>query len=145
MSGKKFSLILIIIPAALIILWLAVAPSSPQISLNGAVFKVELAQTTAEQSRGLSGRASLGEREGMLFIFAATGTPAFWMREMNFPIDIIWLADDWRVADISPELSPATYPQTFSPRAPVKYVLEVASGTAQNLNLKIGDLIHFSD
>jgi hypothetical protein len=144
MSSKKFGLI-IIIPAVLIILWLAATPASPQVTLNGAVFTVELADTPDEQARGLSGRDSLGEREGMLFIFAATVTPAFWMREMNFPIDIIWLTDDWRVADISPALSPTTYPQTFSPRAPVKYVLEVASGTAQNLNLKIGDLIHFSN
>lgn len=112
--------------------------------LNGAIFSVELAQTAAEQIRGLSGRPTLGQAEGLLFVYATSTTPRFWMKEMNFPLDLIWLDQDKKVVEITPDLSPNTYPQTFSPQTPVRYVLEVAAGTAAKNNLKPGDLIHFS-
>jgi hypothetical protein len=111
---------------------------------NGAEFEVELAQTEAEQIQGLSGRAQLGATEGMLFVYATTTIPSFWMKEMNFSLDIIWLDQNQKIADITLNISPATFPTTFSPKKPVQYVLEVPAGTAVKNNLQLGDLIHFS-
>lgn len=127
----------------------AVTPSNSPLAtttirLNQAIFTVELAQTDAEKTQGLSGRLNLEQNQGMLFVYEATTTPSFWMKEMNFPLDIIWLDQNKKIVDITPDLSPDTFPQTFSPKSPVKYALEVPAGTVAKNNLKIGDLIHFS-
>ena len=126
----------------LIILALAVAgsftPTDNYLSIGGQKVMVEIANTDAARARGLSGRAALGENQGLLFIFDAPDKYDFWMKEMNFPIDIIWIDEHWRVAEISKNLSPATFPRSFQPARPVKYVLEVTAGWAEKNNLPIG-------
>lgn len=119
-------------------------PHTLSLELKGQTLTVEIARTPEEQSRGLSGRPELAETGGMLFVYEAPEQPRFWMKEMHFPIDIIWLDQKQKVVEITRNLSPQTYPQTFSPRTPIKYVLEVNAGTAAKNNLQIGDLIHFS-
>jgi hypothetical protein len=61
------------------------------VTIGSAVFSAEVASTTVEQARGLSGRAGLGQDEGMLFLFSSPGVKNFWMKDMNFPIDMIWI------------------------------------------------------
>ncbi len=61
------------------------------IVIKDTSFTAELARTPLEQTRGLSGRAALAENRGMLFVLATSTRPAFWMKEMNLPIDIVWL------------------------------------------------------
>lgn len=95
------------------------------ITVGGQEFKVEIADTEAKREQGLSGRASLPPGEGMLFEFAADTKPAFWMKEMNFPLDIAWLDPDFKIIGVERNVAPATYPQTFSPPRPIRYVLEV--------------------
>ena len=114
------------------------------LALNQAIFTVELAQTDEEKASGLSGRETLDEREGMLFVYDSEMIPSFWMKDMNFAIDIIWIDANKKITNITSNLSPNTFPQTFSPQKPIKYVLEVPAGTAAKNKLKIGDLIHFS-
>src|SRR3989344_7332267 len=76
-------------------------PHSPSdikyVKIAGQEVKVELALTPEEQTQGFSGRSGLGENEGMLFVFDTPGKYGFWMKDMLFPIDIIWLAPDSRV------------------------------------------------
>jgi len=105
--------------------------------------KIEIADDAAERTRGLSGRANLAQNHGLFFIFDAPGNYGFWMKEMNFPIDIIWLNENWRVADISKNLSPDSYPQIFFPSQPIKYVLEVNAGWSNQNDLQIGEEIQY--
>jgi hypothetical protein len=112
--------------------------------LNQAIFIVDLAQTSNEQTQGLSGRVALKGNEGMLFVYSTSTAPDFWMKDMNFPLDIIWIDQNKKIIEITPNISPNTFPTTFSPKKPVRYVLEVPADTAAKNNLKIGDLIHFS-
>ena len=67
------------------------------VKIAGQSVKVDLALTAAEQMQGLSGRTELKENEGMLFIFPQSGNYPFWMKDMNFPIDMIWLGEDLKV------------------------------------------------
>ena len=60
------------------------------VSINGGVFSVDIADTSEERAQGLSGREALLSDEGMLFIFGESSTHSFWMKEMKFPIDIIF-------------------------------------------------------
>ena len=125
----------------------------PNFVINGVQINVEIALTPEARTQGLSGRASLGEKEGMLFVFDAPGKYGFWMKDMNFPIDIVWftpsegneagLAEDLRVVSIKKDARPESYPESFTPDEEAKYVLEVESGFADKYNIQVGDRVEF--
>jgi len=108
------------------------------VKIAGQNIKVDLALTPAQQSQGLSGRTGLGTDEGMLFIFDKPGIYPFWMKDMNFPIDIIWMDENLQVVYIKKDARPELYPETYEPDTNIKYVLEVPSGFSENNNLKEG-------
>lgn len=125
------------------------------VHIAGQNIQVELALTPQEQAQGLSGRRGLKEGEGMLFVFPRPGKYSFWMKNMNFPIDIIWLADppllseggarggDLKVIYIKKDAQPESYPETYEPDRNAKYVLEVTAGFSQKNNLRAGDKVQF--
>lgn len=114
------------------------------ITFNKGRIAVDVADTEATREQGLSGRATLAENHGMLFFFDAPGRPGFWMKDMLFSIDIIWISKDWTVIDITKNLSPDTYPNAFSPAAEAQYVLEVPAGFADIHHIQIGQSLSFS-
>ena len=102
--------------------------------------------TDAEQEQGLSGRLSLSPDTGMLFVFNEPSKPLFWMKDMNFPIDMIWITPDMKVDYIKKDALPDLYPETYGPSASdgeAEYVLETTSDFSDNNNLKIGDSVGF--
>ena len=104
------------------------------------------ARTDTERDLGLGQRASLPADEGMLFIFNTPAQYAFWMKDMSFPIDMIWLDADFNIVYIASNVSPATYPETFSPNPtsePSLYVLETNAGYAARNELTIGEPLGF--
>jgi len=113
------------------------------IKIAGKILKVDLALTGEEQEQGLSGRNKLEENEGMLFVFDHIDRYAFWMKNMNFSIDIIWINDDFEVVYVKNDASPKSYPEIFKPTEKVRYVLEVNSIFSENNNLKVGDKVEF--
>ena len=112
--------------------------------LSGKKIKVELAQTKAEQELGLSGRALLPEDEGLLFVFENSAEHLFWMKDMKFAIDIIWINAEEKVVYIKRSATPDSYPEVFKPTENAKYVLEVSAGFADKNNLKEGDSVLFT-
>ncbi|MFA6076548.1 MAG: DUF192 domain-containing protein [Candidatus Paceibacterota bacterium] len=114
------------------------------VKINGQDVKVDLALTTDAQAQGLSGRSGLKTNEGMFFIFSEFGSHPFWMKDMNFSIDIIWLDEDLRIVYIKRDARPESYPETYRSQIPSKYVLEVVSGFADKNNLKEGDRVEFT-
>lgn len=64
----------------------------------------------------------------MLFVFDTEGEWGIWMKDMHFPIDIIWASQDGTVVTVAKDISPDTYPQAFYPSVPARYVLEVPAG-----------------
>ncbi|OGM97057.1 MAG: hypothetical protein A3B86_02905 [Candidatus Yanofskybacteria bacterium RIFCSPHIGHO2_02_FULL_38_22b] len=113
------------------------------IYINGRPLKVEIADEPHEQSRGLSGREFLKANEGMLFVFSQSDKHSFWMKDMKFPLDIIWIDEKKTMVDMAKNLSPEIFPATFSPSSPVKYVLEINAGWSDRHNIKVGDTISF--
>src|SRR3989344_4856986 len=114
------------------------------VKLTGQSIKVDLAFTPAIQEQGLSGRSELREAEGMLFIFSEPDQYSFWMKVMNFSIDIIWISEDMKVVYIKKDAKPELYPETYKPEKDAKYVLEVVSGFSEKNNLKEGDKVLFT-
>jgi uncharacterized membrane protein (UPF0127 family) len=104
----------------------------------------EVADNDAEKEKGLAGRSCIGANQGMLFIFKEPGKYDFWMKDMKFPIDIIWLNENKQVVKVAPNVSPATYPKTFSSDIPSMYVLELHADTAQQLNITDGVQLQFN-
>jgi len=102
---------------------------------------VEVADTNAERSLGLSGREALLPNSGMLFYFEGPGNYGFWMKDMKFSIDIIWIDENYRVAGIEKNIKPETYPSVYYPPTPIKYVLEVPAGFADLHQITVGAVV----
>ncbi len=115
----------------------------PTLKVKETEIAVDLAITKEDQIKGLSGRKSLSPEEGMLFVYNQPRKVSIWMKEMNFPIDIIWIDEKKQISYFKKEVSPDTYPESFTPNRPVRYVLEVPAGFIENHNIQIGDNVEF--
>ena len=116
---------------------------SAVVGLKGQELNVLLAKTPKHHYRGLGKRDSLGEFDGMLFVFPLSRKLGIVMRDMRFPIDIIWL-ERGEVVDIAPsvQLEPDKGNlelKVYKPRVPANLVLELPAGWAAKHQLKIGD------
>ena len=100
---------------------------------------VEIADTPHKQSLGLSNREFLDKNRGMLFVFRQPLIPAFWMKDMKFQLDIIWVDENSTITEITKNISPDTFPETFTSSSPIKYVLEVSAGWSDKNKIKVGD------
>ncbi len=114
------------------------------VTIAGQDIKVDTVTTPESRAQGLSGRGVLAEDEGMLFVFEKPGQYNFWMKDMNFAIDMIWIGEDMRVIYIKKDARPEDFLSTFGPDKDAKYVLEVNSGFSDKYNLVAGDLVEFS-
>jgi uncharacterized protein len=105
---------------------------------------VEVRDTDEERALGLSGRTELGATYGMVFIFEYPGQPVFWMKEMQFSLDIIWVRNG-EVVQIDEEVPHPTERQpqvaTVSPRVPIDTVIEVVAGFVENNGIAVGDRV----
>ncbi len=109
----------------------------PKIILGGKEFLVEIADTREKYIRGLSGRNSLDEDKGMLFLFDKLDTYGFWMKDMKFPIDIIWINGD-KVVYVLPTVNPGSYPNIFTPPVSADKVLEINAGLSRKFDITEG-------
>lgn len=112
--------------------------SHKKIIIGNTVVKVEIAESMAEKQKGLSGRNFMRKNNGMLFIFSQPDSYPFWMKNMKFPIDIIWLDENLQIINIEKNITPDTFPKKFMPRLPAKYALEVNGGWSDKNKIKEG-------
>ncbi len=99
----------------------------------------ERADTDQSRQTGLSGHECIPEKTGMLFVFEKADLHGIWMKDMNFPIDILWIDSTKKIIHIEENVDPNTYPKVFYPPTPASYVLEVASGEVERAGLKLSD------
>ena len=120
------------------------APQRAIVSINGIEISVEVANTYIKHRKGLSGRESLPKDEGMLFVFDKPGLYEFWMKEMNFPIDIVWIGEDKRVVFIKENATPESFPELLHPSLPALYVIETNAGFVKEHKISVGDTTEFT-
>ena len=77
----------------------------------------------------------------MLFVFDANDYHGIWMKDMRFPIDIIWIAEDKTIVEITRNVAPETYPTIFKPPRPVRYVIETNPYFAESFSINVGDTV----
>jgi hypothetical protein len=115
------------------------------ITQSGAEIPVEVSDTPAKRQQGLSDRPRLKKGWGMLFVFEHSGRHGFWMKDMNFPIDILWLRNR-RVVYVAENIPPPSSGEssvTVTPDKSANLVLELDAGQARALDLSVGSILDY--
>lgn len=107
--------------------------------LGGETFSVMIAGTEEEQERGLGGLSGLGASEAMVFPYEVSDYYGFWMKGMEFSIDIVWLDENSKIVHVEENVSPETYPKIFFPPTPARSVAEFSAGTIDRLGVSVGN------
>ena len=112
---------------------------------RGTDLRVEIVNSPESITQGLSGRDEIGQ-EGMLFVFPEKSSRYFWMKEMKFNLDIIWISGN-EIVKISQDVSrpePETPEQNLpliSAGQPIDKVLELNAGDADRLDIQVGNVV----
>lgn len=112
---------------------------------NGVSITAELAVSDEERQRGLMFREKLNPDQGMLFVFKDENFHSFWMKNMKFPIDFLWLDREKRIVHIERNVPPCRKPPcvSYSSDMPAMYVLELKAGSVDENQLKLYDRLEF--
>jgi uncharacterized membrane protein (UPF0127 family) len=114
------------------------------VTIKGSELKAEVVQTPAEREKGLSGRPCIESDSGMLFVFDHPGQYAIWMKDMQFPIDIVWISEEHKAVGLEFNVEPSTYPDRFVNKdQPAQYVLELKANRAKELGIVLGTPVSF--
>lgn len=100
-----------------------------------------IADTTFKRSRGLSVVEKLLPNQAMLFVFEESGRHPFWMKDMKFAIDIMWINERGEIIYIKEQASPQDYPEHYAPDETALYVLETTSGFVSQYEIQKNDRV----
>jgi len=116
-----------------------------KIEIGKTELKVQVRDTAQGRNQGLSGRESLEDDEGMLFVFPVVAKHGFWMKGMKFDLDFIWIKDDLVVETTKGVKAPKEGEKlvTIKPLMAIDKILEVNSGWVSEMSVKIGDRLKF--
>ena len=123
--------------------------SSREVTLpNGKTITAEVMTDPVDMSRGMMFRDSLAPDRGMLFIHGAAGRYSYFMYQVKIPLDMVWIAPDHRVVEISPNTPPcpsksARECPNYGGHEAALYVLELAGGTAAKSGVQVGSTVAF--
>ena len=110
---------------------------------TSVAFDIEIAETEYETQTGLMYRPSMEANQGMFFIFPNVSVRSFYMKNTEFPLDIIYIGENQKIVSFQKNAQP--YNENSLPSgAPVKYVLEINAGLSDNMGLQVGDSISFN-
>lgn len=141
---KTIILFIIIINAIIIVLgYVSIREYSfhgnriKKIVLGNENFYSEVVSSPSRMYRGLGGRNDLCQSCAMLFQFSDSGKHSFWMKNMLFPLDIIWLLND-KIVHLEKNV-PKDFSGIMMPSDKADQVLEINAGNIERLGIKIGD------
>ncbi len=117
-------------------------PITAEAHMQGQTILLEVAQTPQQQAIGLMFRDDLPDNQGMLFPFSPPRPVNFWMRNVLFPLDMIFLRNG-EVRAIAPNALPCTTTTcpTYGPDEVIDQVIELKGGRAEALGISVGDII----
>ncbi len=123
----------------------AIFSKNVAVTIHGHTFNAEVAGTMLSRNKGLSGRPSFAADAAMLFIFNMPSRYGFWMKDMQFPIDIIWIRLG-KVIGFSENAAPEPGKNilnltAYYPPGNIDRVLEVSAGTVQKYGFTVGDSV----
>src|SRR5918995_477396 len=112
-----------------------------KVSIDGLQLSADIPTARELMAKGLAVKNELREDESMLFVFEESSRHSFWMKDMRFPIDIMWIDSNGRVVHIEQNLQPCPLVLAcpgYAPTMDSQYVLETVSGFAQRHNIGLG-------
>ena len=126
--------------------WASGGSSPKAVAPDGHEFRLEIASTPEERARGYMYRSRVTDEEGMLFIFPQSDFHAFWMKNCQVSLDILWLSDDLTVVYLQEKVPPCRRDPcpSYPPMSRARYVLEIASGMAKKTHLQVGEKLRLS-
>lgn len=98
----------------------------------------KIAKDDISRQIGLGGVKYMGPNEGLLMVYEEAGRYSIWMKDMEIPIDVVWINNEGEVIHIERNMKPESYPTSYVSKRPALYVLELNSGAVHRLNIKIG-------
>ncbi|NJM69608.1 MAG: DUF192 domain-containing protein [Scytonema sp. RU_4_4] len=109
---------------------------------DGTKIQLEVAQTRQQQEMGLMYRPTLPDNRGMLFQFPSPIQANFWMKNVPVPLDMVFMLDGkvQYIAASAPPCNSNPCP-TYGPQTPINQVIELRSGRAAQLGLKVGSYV----
>lgn len=119
--------------------WRVHYPVVVPIVIGATTVQASIADSLPERIKGLSDTPYLPDGIVKLFAFGAEGEHSIWMKDMNYPIDIIWVAKAGQIVHIKKDVAPETYPESFASPKPAWYVIETPAGFVEKSGIKIGD------
>ena len=129
------------------VVWWQVQQNQSLVRLDSHSYHVAIMRTNAQLTKGLSGTDSLPSDQAMLFVFPGNAKWQMWMKDMNYPIDMVWLNNNDRVVATVKNAQPSSYNKAnpsesviFTPSQTAHYVIELPGGTIERTGIKNGDL-----
>ncbi len=119
----------------------SIYPNTKAMFIGSVEVQASVAQTWPERIEGLSNTPYLPESIVKLFIFDSSGFHSFWMKDMNYSIDILWVDEAEVIVHIEENASPASYPAMFVPKSEARYVVETTAGFVEKNGIKLGDRV----
>ena len=143
MKNRNLYILIVCFFILIFLLFYIINSDKNKVCFSEECFNLEIALTQEELSKGLMFRESLDKNSGMLFIFPEENFHSFWMKDALIPLDIIWINSDKEIVFIKENVQPCLEEicETYSGDEKTLYVLELNAGTAEKLELKIGDEI----
>ncbi|PIN99755.1 hypothetical protein COT72_04950 [archaeon CG10_big_fil_rev_8_21_14_0_10_43_11] len=120
----------------------SISTTQPTVTIANHTFYVDLAKSAFEKNTGLSNRYTLAQDWGMLFVYEEEQQVRYWMKDMRFPLDIMWLDENRTITHLV-ENAPACKTACQIYDANATYILEVNAGIIQALNVSTGDMVMF--
>lgn len=137
---KKLVIGIIVVIAFIITIAVPLLFNNSDTKLGSKSYNLEVADTAEARQLGLSGRETLQDDAGLLFVFDEPGRQCFWMKDMKFSIDIIWLDANKKIVQLEKNIAPSTYPNTFCADN-AQYVVELKAGQIRDAKIARGQTV----
>ena len=119
--------------------WQAIYPNTVPVTIGSVVVQASVADTLSKRITGLSDTPFLPDEVVKLFAFGAPVAHSIWMKDMNYASDILWAAEGGEIVHIEENVSPDTFPTSFSSPTPAWYVVEAKAGFVEKNQITVGD------
>lgn len=119
------------------------------VSVRNLTISAKVVSKASDREKGLSGVDSMPLSQGMLFVFEKPGGYVFWMKNMKFALDMVWIDQNKKIIDMTFDVPPEPGKSDdqlhrYQARGNSLYVLEINAGLARLNGLQIGDSVNFT-
>lgn len=113
------------------------------LDVSGRTYRLQTAVSPVVLQEGLGDRLNMPQDDGMLFVFKQPAQLCFWMKDMQFPLDMVWVTQQKKIDTILENVPVKSYPKSFCSHNKTLYVIELNAGEAVRSKLKPGELLNF--